>query len=262
MKTFMRLFLGILLVLTAGCTYQVGDLSTEDDMSKNLIASFTSDLTRTTAIGSALTDLPQGTIVPSLMQNNLDPGEYTIQFEALPPADNGGFAAYAIVNWKVLGQQVTRKVSVFSGAAISGVGEAVDVKLVDVSGVGVITPNAMPYKIAANLSRGTRAMIMQPAILTTQPTELGILAAGTSSIIIPTDAGIVSAMVLIRLGGVATVDQVSIVAQNAATNIIQGFNIDPQNPTWVPLPPSAVNLLVINGTAASIGANVIWGIEG
>jgi hypothetical protein len=71
----------------------------------------------------------------SLQQTELEAGEYTVQFQVIEPViDTRGFATYAIITWKVDGQQLQRVISVFSGAAISGVCDSVHVKLVDQSG--------------------------------------------------------------------------------------------------------------------------------
>jgi len=257
-------FYGLIVFLLFGCGSAPIECSDEGDCTDmtNKIGMRLTTLTRTTAIGSSTTDLPPGLQLPSLQVLDLEPGEYTIQFQGLPPADGNGFACYAIINWKIGGQQLVRKISVFSGAAITGLAEAVDVQLVDYSGVGVIVGSTAEYQIAAALSRGSRATIQQPATLSTQPTEVGITAGSTESFVIPQDAGVVSFMPLVRVGGTYTPDQLDVTAANAATNTVQGWNVDPQNPVWVPLPPGAKDVTFRNGTANSIGVNVVWGVEG
>ncbi len=257
-------FYGLIVFLLFGCGSAPIECPDEGDcdLMKNLIGRHISDMTRTRNIGAFDSDLPPGTGITSLQVNDLDPGEYTLQFQALPPGDGNGFNAYAIVNWKIGGQQIVRKLNVFSGAAISGVAEAVDVKIVDYSGVGVLVADAIEYKVAAALSRGTRATTMQPATLSTQPTEVGIIGGATETFQIPQDAGVISMMPLVRVGGTYTPDQLDVTAANAATNTVQGWNIDPQNPVWVPLPPGANTVTFRNGTANSIGVNIVWGIEG
>lgn len=76
----------------------------------------------------------EGNQIPNLQINNLEPGEYTLQFQQVESTiDGSGQATYAIVRWKIQGQQIQRIISVFSGAVLTGVAEAVDVQLLDQS---------------------------------------------------------------------------------------------------------------------------------
>ena len=113
----------------------------EAPMPRNLTRSFLSVMKTTTyRLGSFA-----GNQVPNLQIDQLDPGEYTIEFSVVePPIDGQDFACYAYVVWKVDGQQIQRIVNVFSGAVISGVAEAVDVYLLDQSARGITSslPNA------------------------------------------------------------------------------------------------------------------------
>lgn len=109
---------------------------TEDMMANRLTkAQITTLLTTPHVLGSFA-----GNQQPNLQINELEPGEYTLQFQLVQPTIDGlGQATYAIIRWKVQGQQLQRIVSVYSGAVISGVAEAVDVQLLDQSGRGFIT---------------------------------------------------------------------------------------------------------------------------
>lgn len=101
----------------------------------NLSRSQTSDMITTShALGSFI-----GNKVANLQQDQLVPGEYTIQFQVVePPIDGLGFAAYAYIIWKVEGQQLQRIVSVFNGSAITGVADSVHVQLLDQSERGSV----------------------------------------------------------------------------------------------------------------------------
>ncbi len=80
-----------------------------------------------------------GDRAPSLQQDDLEPGEYTLQFQIVePPIDSLGFATYAYIVWKIRGQQISRIISVFNGSAISGVADSVHVQLLDQSGRGEV----------------------------------------------------------------------------------------------------------------------------
>lgn len=81
-----------------------------------------------------------GDRLPSIQQDNLEPGEYTIQFQVIePPVDGLGFAAYAYVVWKVGGQQISRIINVFNGSAISSVADSAHVQLQDQSRRGFVS---------------------------------------------------------------------------------------------------------------------------
>jgi hypothetical protein len=109
---------------------EVGDAS----MGNRTGAQITELITTSNPLGSF-----RGDRLPNLQEGELEPGEYTIQFQVIePPIDGLGFSAYAYVTWKVDGQQLDRIVSVFSGSAISGVANAVHVQLLDQSERGSI----------------------------------------------------------------------------------------------------------------------------
>lgn len=146
--------------LTAHCSLLIL-LSCSDGDPMNLTQSATTLLTTTTnELGSFA-----GQRLSNLQINQLEPGEYTLQFSIVEPVIDGlGSATYAYVDWKVDGQQFQRIISVYSGAAISGVANSVDVHLLDqsnragntfpttfdvVNGSDVVT-SADPITMAAN----------------------------------------------------------------------------------------------------------------
>jgi hypothetical protein len=232
----------------------------------NIKTSALANMVRTTTQGTAAGGLPTGNPIPSIQMNDLEPGVYTIQFTVIPPGDGQGFAAYAIVTWKVEGQQVTRMVSVFSGAVISGVAESVDVKIVDVSQIGT---NGFPttpqkYQVGVSLSKGSRATTMQPATLVTQLDEIQLDAGATTSYLIPSDAGVISALVTSAslTTGVLPTDILVIQSTTGlVAHLCRWYPIE-QSPGWIPLFGGAVNLEIFNTGSAKAGVNVIWGIEG
>lgn len=240
----------------------------EENMSK-IVGSFTSVMHRTASLGSAAAGLPAlntSNFIPGVQQA-LHPGEYTLQFQVLPPPDGQGFACYAIVDWKLDGQQIRRKVSVFSGAAITGMAESIDVKIVDVSGVGTtgFPTVAQKYKVAMTLSRGKRGDIQQPPILITQPDAIEF---GTPApvFLIPQDAGVVSAMVLTTAPDGTQDGLTKIIVQQITTGGLptQSYHPDTIPGAWIPISPLAVQLSILNSDTENdppLG-NVIWGIEG
>jgi hypothetical protein len=244
----------------AGCTLQP---ESEADMAKN-VASANSDMFRTDAAGSSLTDLPEGRQVPSLAVRDLDPGEYTIQFEVYPPEDGKGFAAYAIVSWKIDGQQITRKLTVFSGASISGVAEAVDVRIVDVSDIGRTSAPPLTYKVEATLAKGVRPTTMQPPTLNTRSAVIFFNGPNSATYEIPKNAGVISALVLgsnvDNTVPPSTLELRASAVDAFSTTLQSWFPI--QNLGFIPLPGNATEVfLEYNGTGQFV-VNITWGIEG
>lgn len=244
------------------------------DMGNKLVASGMAQMVRTTAQGSVAGLAPTGVQIPTGLQvSPLDPGNYTIEFTVLPPADGLGFAAYAIVNWKTAGHQLTRKVSVFSGAVLSGVCDSVDIFIVDVSQIGVagfpVTPQA--YQVGISLSRGARAANMQPATLMTQLSALPIIPNSDSNFTIPSDAGVISALVTaarqsnnsgIGSGGVIIPTDVFARQYSQGSIVLNTWYPIAQSPGWVPIAGNAVSVDVRNEGTNNALINVIWGIEG
>jgi hypothetical protein len=123
------------------------------------------------------------------------------------------------------------------------------------------------YKIGVALSKGTRAPIMQPPVLVTMPIRAVPKSSTSAPIPIPTDAGIISALIT------ATVDGVVPTSQTEASNgvavflnpvaIGAGRFIPQQFPLWYPVPPDSNILLLENHSAANaLDFSVQWGIEG
>lgn len=111
-------------------------------------AQITELFTTSNALGSFA-----GNPQPNLQIDALEPGEYTLQFQTVEtPIDALGFATYAIVRWKVKGQQIQRILSVFSGAVLGGVAEAVDVALLDQSNRG---PTGVFFALTADLTHNS-----------------------------------------------------------------------------------------------------------
>lgn len=141
-----------------------------EDM-QQLVRSHITDLFTT---GNALGSFA-GQRLPNIQVNDLEPGEYTIQFQVVEPTIDGlDSSTYAIIRWKVGGQQIQRIVSVYSGAVISGVAEAVDVQLLDQSGRGshnfvqtaTVVNGSNTVVLSANITLGSD----EEVIFSTQPT--------------------------------------------------------------------------------------------
>lgn len=155
-----------------------------EDMQQLIRAQITDLFTTTNGLGSFA-----GQRLSNIQVNDLEPGEYTIQFQVVEPTIDGlGSAAYAIIRWKVGGQQIQRIVSVYSGAVISGVATAVDVQLLDQSGRGAtnfvqtatVVNGSNTVVLSANITLGSD----EEVIFSTQPTvPYGVIGPVTGNVL-------------------------------------------------------------------------------
>jgi len=236
------------------------------------VRAFNTQLTTTSATGGGLL---VGYAHPSLNATDLDPGEYSISFSLQNPPSNTNVSAVfcqAEINWKVAGQQRRRLISVASGAVISGVCEAVDVRLYDVSGqMGLTQPAGRTYGVSALLAPGSRPCLQQPAVLVTTP-PFGLTPGDTVNIDIPQDAGVVSTLVVwsglnMNLFDPANNESIAVNQTfTGATEFVSSYIPFASN-QWIPLYPGADTLQVQNnipiGTeVGEINVTVYWGIDG
>jgi hypothetical protein len=209
----------------------------------------------------------------NLQVENLDPGEYTVQFSVLNASPGAGGtlqvpAPRAEVVWKVAGQQLRRLVSVVNGAGISGVAEAVHIKIQDQSGVFSSLIAGATYKVVGTLSRGTRATTMQPPTLISLPAQLIQTGSPSNPLIlqVPQDAGVISTYIEVgqNIGGspIPVGDVVAYFFDAGGT--VRGATFPLIQTGWVPLPAGTFTVQVRTTQPApdSIFVQPIWGIEG
>lgn len=167
--------IALLCLLSLSCSDNITNNYTdsgEEQMGK-LVASQITELTTTAnPLGSFVGDQ-----LANLQMDELEPGEFTLQFEVLePPIDGLGYATYAYIVWKVAGQQISRIISVFNGAAISGVANSVHVKLQDQSertGASVLAFNFNLTNGSPNFTT-TGALNLKPGQFIQFQSELGV----------------------------------------------------------------------------------------
>jgi hypothetical protein len=208
-----------------------------------------------------------------------EPGNYTVQFYLkLPAVLTGIINPVATITWSLGGNRVTRIMSVYDGASITGIAESVDVRVSDQTLPGIFSGAAQQYSVSIMVAKGTRASTFQPptyaSYIVDQETppvaHLGFVPvlAGTSSnpVNIPQNAGVISMFVT---GNGASYVSGAVELKNGDLLVIEqdclgnSLNIyDPIGPRWVPINPQGYDLLFQNKSAINALFGVTWGIDG
>lgn len=206
----------------------------------------------------------------SINQSGLAPETYTLQFSFVgvePDTAGTPFipTAQAIINWKIDGQQQRRVISIVSGASISGVCNAVDVKIIDIPQGGDSTIGKK-YSVQATMSRGLRANTQEPPTLTDELLQ-GINTGANATFQIPQDAGVTSVFVLAASGSPADVfadtSLLAVMSDNhQPSNGLYGSFYPFKCCHWVPLAPGSQKVVLFNGSGVTQFCQVIWGIDG
>jgi len=197
------------------------------------------------------------------------PGTFTASF-ALKPLSavlltQAPLRAEAIINWSVAGNNIRRRISIVDGTSIQGVAEGVSIQVIDVTAVGPAPAITLgiPYMVAVSIAPGNRASYDNPPILNTQNVINTILTTASLTLAVPEDAGIKSVYVPVfnSTAGNVLADQEVIVRMASGGGTIMAA-YDARAINWAPLMPGTQFLTILNRSADSIGAAVIWGIDG
>ncbi len=203
-------------------------------------------------------------------QNNIDvtdlePDTYTIQFSIINIQPSPNIEAIippivqAIITWKIEGQQQRRVISVVSGASISGVCQAVDVKLLDINNQ---EDPGYEYQVQVTLSKGIRANTQQPPQLSRGRFVL-IEFGSEFRFAVPQDSGVISFFIYADAGTTVQPGEVVIAMTDAVNNTVAVLSPAPNGTQWIPLVPGTTDVAIQNQSAASgLFANLIWGIDG
>lgn len=204
-----------------------------------------------------------GEAKPVSMQATFDDiGAHTLQF-IIQPGTKGLDTAkpQAIITWSVSGNQIVRKIDVANGTSISGIGEAVQVRITDVSS-GADPTNE--YQVTVVVGSGTRATTATPPTLSPEESQRTINAGASAVFVIPENCGAKQFMVLcssfMQPPPQAT-ETVFAVQRNSATDV-STTQVNPSSKEWIPLNPNVVDIQVFNNTAVPIFCFVVYGIDG
>ena len=209
---------------------------------------------------------------PTMQAQFDEPGDFTVQF-ALEPALLpllSPIECIAIIEWKVAGNTVRRRVTVGNGMSVTGTAEAVHVTFFDASTTGIA---GVKYTVTVNVAPGVRPTVQQPAllippiVLAAAPNNPIVLApAGTHDYPVPQDSGAIS--VYVSVGSFAPILPGPIPDQSVTVRHLApgGFilkNYDPRNFIWVPLSPGTERIQVANlSLIAALRFQVHFGIDG
>jgi hypothetical protein len=192
---------------------------------------------------------------------------YTVQFRSSVPG-NAVCNPEALITWSVEGQFVTRRVSIGDGTSVTGVGQAVNVKIQDNTPAIFITPGAeVEYSVSVQVAPGFRGASELPPTLYPFSVANGFLfeipAGGNVAIPIPGDAGVTQVFVTavgIPLGTpIADATAFAIVTNGPFAQ----REYDVQRVSgWVPVNPGATQLDLFNTGATQINFTVAFGIDG
>ena len=270
---FRILVCAIAFVLLAGCTGYIDEPIEVDDMGNITPVKIVPELSGWSQSGTLITQNSGAGV--GLQAHFGEPGNYTVQFgiSAVPPAGLANLIRpEAEVTWRVKGNQIVRTINVANGTSISGQAEAVSVRLFDSSVAAMGGTAGIQYVGSIQVAKGIRAQaanqaptftpanIENPVGTPVVTTGSFIVAAGTSARV-PIPEGAVQMLVAVT-GSTFTPGpaSVTVTAQNSLSSQLEYF--PDFNPVWVPVPPLATRLNILNGLAAGVRVSVIFGIDG
>jgi len=187
------------------------------------------------------------------------------------PGTAGTINPVATVVWNLGGNRVTRVMSVYDGASITGIG---DVITVTVSDETISDPNnpQQQYPVTIMVAKGSRASTFQPPTYATYITGtngdkfLGFSVVpngspGYVNVPIPQKAGVISVFITAHNAGeIITEADVTVMEKNALGTTLSEY--DPRGLGWVPINPQAISLWLVNNASFGITFGVTWGIDG
>lgn len=195
----------------------------------------------------------------SLQANFSDAKNYTAQFKVTGDLRNK--QAVAEITWSVEGNFIRRLVSVADGVSVQGAGQAISIKIRDVSSFPLIPGSSADYLVTVSVVPGTRGSTSNP------PTYNGgyyiVADANTKDVAVPDNAGVISVAALIGTGipGTPIAENSVMIAQmDSGGNVLARY--DPREFFWAPLLPGCSKVTVINTSGADITLTVIFGIDG
>jgi hypothetical protein len=204
-----------------------------------------------------------GYIAPSVPSNPIIP----------PPIPVGNITPVGEILWSVGGNTQRRLVSIFDGAAITGVAEHFAINATDDTDPSDAT-NPTQYDVTITVARGVRGSTALPPIYQTYITNTNtgavtfgnftLTAASHLDVPIPKNAGVTSVMVTASYPGVVlTGAEFAFSQASTVPALLKQYN--PNNYEFVPISPQADTLVFVNLASSggqTIEFSVTWGIDG
>lgn len=216
----------------------------------------------------------------ALQQPFPEPGPYTITFTLDPlqaDLNQAGIRAQAEITWSIDGNSVKRVINVGDGTSISGVAEAVNVIVTDVTVLhGVASAQAgYTYFVSVMVAPGTRAFNSVPPTLSPFPfqsfsqigTQLTVAPGGNTAVIpVPRGVGVTSMHVDVVSSfpeGDVVPDGTPVVAQYQFSSGGPIRFYDPRAIDWCPIQPGTTGVVLFNKSATDqLTFSLVWGIDG
>lgn len=242
----------LVMILSAACTLEQTVEKGDEEMTRGI------DVIGKLGWSASGVLTQNGSREVSLQANFPEAKSYTAQF-SISGTDLRYKKAEAEIKWVVEGNFVTRRITIANGVSIQGAGQAVSIKIRDVSPV-VIPGVATDYTVSVQVVPGSRGSTNNPPTLSG---DAHIVIGGASlNLNIPDNSGVISVAVLVEntLHN-AIPDQAVIVRQQDAAALDVAL-YDPRQYFWVPIQGSATVLRLENHTADPCAFTVIYGIEG
>lgn len=200
-------------------------------------------------------------------------GAYTLSFSIVPPIVAGivqNVRADALISWSVAGNTVNRRITIGNGASISGVAEAVSVKIIDTSDPAFFGGSALMYTVGVTIAPGTRAAYNQPPTLLPSPSVVGngaqiqVFTGAVSLLTVPQNAGIISVHVSVGSSLHEIIPDNSISVVQIATGAVLRKTYDPRATDWEPVDAGIIQLSLQNNMAGagSVFFSVAFGVDG
>jgi hypothetical protein len=190
---------------------------------------------------------------------------YTIQFRTSVPG-GGTVNPEALVTWSCEGQFVSRRLSIGNGASITGVGQAVTVKMIDNTPANLVTIPPVQYNVSAQVAPGFRGASELPPTLSAKNDasafRFRVVGIGSVDIPIPADAGVNQVFITVvndATGPVPDGTGYAIVLNGATAE--KEWDVQ-RLPVWVPINPGATALRLSVTTAVTLVFTVSFGVEG
>jgi len=202
--------------------------------------------------------------------------QYTVQFGITPPAKYQFIHpnVTAEIQFSVSGNTVIRRISLGDGTSISGICEALSVKVIDQTVDIPIDPDTglpdfnVEYIVSVNAAPLPRSDGYTPPIFRPlrdlQHGPYLVVPGGPVPVAVPTIAGgVKSLMVMVSHATGGTLAGAGVIFADQTATAIGTYN--PQSPIWVPMLPTTHSLFFLNGNPPLSGTLIytpIYGVDG